>query len=209
MPSAKVLAEKQEIVKHLSESFKNAQTLVLAEYRGLTVEQDTELRSEMRKGGVTYQVIKNTMGRLAAKEAGLDELASLFVGSTVIAHSDTDPVSPAKILKKFADKYEPLNIKGGASAGKVMTLPELMNLANVPDVEVLYGQVVGGLSSPIRALACYLKAIADKCEEQGAETAAAVYQGASSEASTEEVTEEKTETVTEVSESAEAEVSAE
>lgn len=203
MPSAKVLAEKQEIVKHLSESFKNAQTLVLAEYRGLTVEQDTELRSEMRKGGVTYQVIKNTMGRLAAKEAGLDDLASLFVGSTVIAHSDSDPVSPAKILKKFSDKYEPLKIKGGASEGRVLSLPELMNLANVPDVEVLYGQVVGGLSSPIRALACYLKAIAEKCEEQGVETAAGVYQGASAETVTED-SEEKSET-----ETTEAEVSAE
>lgn len=182
MPSSKVLAEKQEIVKQLSESFKSAQTLVLAEYRGLTVAQDTELRAEMRKNGVSYKVIKNTMGRLAAKEAGLDELESLFVGPTVVAMSDSDPVSPAKVLKKYADKFEPLKMKGGASEGKVMSLPQLMNLANVPDIEVLYAQVVGSLSSPMRALACYIKAIADKCEENGVETAAGVYEGPKSEA---------------------------
>ncbi|MDO5732219.1 MAG: 50S ribosomal protein L10 [Eubacteriales bacterium] len=177
MPSPKVLAEKQEIVKQLASEFKSAQTMVLAEYRGLTVEQDTELRAEMRKGGVTYKVIKNTLGRLAAKEAGFDELESLFVGPTAIAFSDQDPVGPAKILKKFADKYEPLTMKGGATDGRVMALTELEALANVPDIEVLYAQVVGGLSSPIRGLACYLKAIADKCEEQGCETAAGVYEG--------------------------------
>ncbi len=170
MPSAKILAEKQEVVKQLAESFKAAQTLVLAEYRGLTVEQDTQLRSELRKGDVEYKVVKNTLGRLAAKEAGLDDLVELFVGPTAIALSVNDPVNPAKILKKFEDQFEPLKIKGGATEGRVLAHNELMQLATVPDLDMLYAMLVGALSGPMRGLAVVTKAIAEKCEAEGVET---------------------------------------
>lgn len=194
MPSDKVLQEKQKYVAELADAMKSAQTLVLSEYLGLTVAQDTELRNTLRDAGVEYRVVRNRLGKLAAKEAGLDELADSFVGSTSIAYSD-DIIAPAKILKKFASTHEVLQIKGGASDGKVISLDEINKLADVPDLPILYGKLVGSLVSPISGLAMMIKAIAEKAEAAGAETAAEVYEGSKSEDAETESTpvEEKTE----------------
>ena len=180
MSSEKILNEKKAVVSALAQEFKSAQTMVLAEYLGLTVAQDTELRNTLRAAGVKYKVVKNTMGVLAAKEAGLDGLEEVFKSSTAVAYSDTDVIAPAKVLKKFADTHPIYKIKGGASVGKVVSLDEIMALADIPELPVLYGKLVGSLVSPIAGLAMMVQAIVDKCVEEGAATAAEVVVGNSS-----------------------------
>lgn len=174
MPSQKVLEAKKQIVQGLMEEFSQAQAMVFADYRGLTVEQDTTLRNALRKAGVKYQVVKNTMSVRALSAAGLDNLDSILKGPTAIAYSTGDVVAPAKVVKEFADKYEKLNIKGGILEGKVINVDEVARLAAIPPKEVLYGQIVCGLISPIASLAMILNAVREKAEAAGAETAAAV-----------------------------------
>lgn len=197
MPSVKVLENKKSIVSGLAEELKNAKTLVVADARGLTVSQDTELRSALRKAGVTYKVVKNTLISRAAKEVELGDLDEIFKGPTAIAFSADDVIAPAKVMKEFSDKFEKLNLKGGATEGRVATLAELSALASIPPLEVLYAQVVGGLVSPIAALAIYLNEIAKKMEAAGANTAADVAVGSpeKEEAPAAEAVEEKTEEV--------------
>ncbi len=104
----------------------------------------------------------------------LGELEEIFKGPTAIAYSADDPVAPAKVMKEFADKFKKLEIKGGATEGRVAELSELKALAAIPPLEVLYARVVGGLVSPIAALAIYLNEISKKMEEAGVNTASEV-----------------------------------
>jgi len=111
VPSEKVLQQKKEIVRQLSENMKSAKTIVFADYRGLTVEQDTELRNKLRKAGVEYKVVKNTLTKLAAKENGLEELEPYFNGPTSMAFSDKDVVAPAKSWLSMLKSMKILNLK--------------------------------------------------------------------------------------------------
>ncbi len=165
MPSEKILEAKKSIVDGLTDEFRGAETVVFADYRGLTVEQDTELRAAMRKAGVTYKVIKNSLAARAAQKAGLAGLEPLFVGPTAVAYSNDDVVAPAKLVKEFATKYPIFTIKGGAMTGQVLDLAGIQSLAAIPTREVLYGQVVTGLISPIASLAMILGALGKKAEE--------------------------------------------
>ena len=174
MPSENVLALKKQQTADLTEELKSASTLVIADHRGLSVEEDTEMRAALRQAGVTYRVVKNTMLRLAAQHASIENMDDLFVGPSAIAYSVDDPIAPAKVLKQFADRFDKLEIKGGAMDGERVDMARIMQLATIPDVEVLYARVVGGLVSPISGLAMLLDAIRNKVEEAGAETAAAV-----------------------------------
>ncbi|MDO4802299.1 MAG: 50S ribosomal protein L10, partial [Prevotellaceae bacterium] len=153
MPSEKALESKKAIVAQLKERFENAQAGVLADYRGLTVEQDTALRNKLREAGVDYTVVKNNLTRFAAKEVGLDELDSTLHGPTAIATSDTDVVAPAKVLIDFAKENEALEIKGGFVDGKVISIDEIKVYASIPSKEVLISKMLGSLQSPIGALA--------------------------------------------------------
>lgn len=172
MPSKKVLKAKQKIVADLAAEFKQAQAIVFADYRGLTVEQDTNLRAAMRKAGVSYQVVKNSMSSRALTESGYEGLEELLKGPTAIAYSKEDVISPAKVVKEFADKYDKLSIKGGTMEGKAIDIADINRLASIPSVEVLYGQLVFGLMSPIASLAILLNAVQEKAVENGAETVA-------------------------------------
>ena len=135
MPSKKVLQEKQEIVSGLTNEFKNAKSIVFAEYRGLTVAQDTEMRAAMRKAGIRYQVIKNTLSSRALKDAGIEGADELAKGPTAIAYSKDDVVAPAKVIKQYADKYEKFSVKGGIMDGKVISLDVVKQLASIPSRE--------------------------------------------------------------------------
>jgi large subunit ribosomal protein L10 len=174
MPSNKILKAKKKMVEELTEEFKSAQTLIVADYLGLSVQQDTELRTAMRKEEVTYKVVKNTLAELAAKEAGYESLIPFFKGPTAIAYSKTDVVSPAKVLQKYADKIEVFSVKGGIMEGVEISIPDIKALASIPPKEVLYGQIVCGLISPIAGLAMILNAISEKGAEAGVETVGAV-----------------------------------
>ena len=172
MPSKKVLEQKKEVVGELSKRFKAAKSIVLADYRGLTVEQDTELRNNLRKAGVQYKVVKNSLARFAAKENGLDGLDSYLNGPTAIAISETDPVAPAKVLAEFAKKFEKFELKAGVVEGRVIDVNGLKALAELPSREVLIARVLAGFNAPIsgfvnvlngnlRALVIALNAIAE------------------------------------------------
>lgn len=174
MPSNKVLKAKKHIVDELTEEFKSAQTLLVADYRGLTVLQDTELRTAMRTEKIMYKVVKNTLAAFAAKEAGLESLTDLFKGPTAIVYSTSDVVAPAKILQKYADKIEALTIKGGVMEGKGISVADVKALASIPSKEVLYGQVVCGIASPLTGFAMILNAICEKAGEANADKVGAV-----------------------------------
>lgn len=165
MPSKKILNIKKVIVGGLAQEFKSAQSMILADYRGLTVAQDTELRAAMRKAGITYKVVKNTLAVLAAEEAGLAGLAGMLKGPTAIAYSTDDVVAPAKLVKEYATKFPALEIKGGSMAGLVLDIDGVQRLAAVPPKEVLYGRVVSGLITPIASLVMILGALCKKAEE--------------------------------------------
>lgn len=161
MPSEKVLLEKQQIVAGLTEKLKGAATGIFVDYCGLTVSQDTELRSKLREAGVEYKVIKNTLCRFAIKECGLDDLDSILNGPTSLATSTEDPVAPARILAEFAKKNVKLEIKAGFMDGKVMTLDEIKMLANTPSREILLATILGSLNAPASKLVRTLQAMVD------------------------------------------------
>lgn len=149
MPSEKVLLEKKEIVNKLTGKIKEAKAMVFADYRGLTVEQDTELRNALRKAGVDYKVVKNTLTRFAAKANGLDGLDTYLNGPTAMAISNTDPVAPAKVLAEYAKKFEKLELKVGVVEGRIIDVDGIKSLADLPPREVLIARVLGGFNAPI------------------------------------------------------------
>ena len=167
MPSEKILEAKKKIVAELVESYKGAQSFVFVDARGLTVEQDTNLRNELRKNGVSYKVVKNTTLNLVFKELGIEGLDEMFKGPTAVAYSTEDLIAPAKVIKKFADDFEKLNIKGGIIEGKVATVAEVEALAAVPSKDVLLSQIVYALLFPFTKLAMLTKAVAEKQESEG------------------------------------------
>lgn len=152
MPKESTLKQKREVIDNISERMKAAKAMVFADYRGLTVEQDTELRSALRKAGVDYKVVKNTLTRFAAKENGLEELDTYLNGPTAMASSDSDPVAPAKILSEYAKKYDKLELKVGVVEGKIIDVNGIKSLAELPSKEVLIAKVLGGFNAPISGL---------------------------------------------------------
>ncbi|MBQ8525499.1 MAG: 50S ribosomal protein L10 [Clostridia bacterium] len=161
MPNASVLEQKKAVVAELIEKLKAAQAGVLVDYRGLTVEEDTKLRAQLREAGVEYKVVKNTLTRFAIKEVGYDEMDEQLNGPTSLAISADDPVAPAKIISDFAKNNENLTIKAGFLDGKVISLDEIKTLANTPSKDVLIAKIMGSLNSPISALARTLQALID------------------------------------------------
>ncbi len=164
MPSAKVLESKKAIVANLVERLQAAQAGVIADYRGLTVAQDTELRAKLREAGVEYTIVKNTLTNFAAKEVGLEELEPVLHGPTALATSSTDVVAPAKVLVDFAKSNEQLEIKGGFVEGKVISVDEVKVYASIPSKEVLISKMMGSLQAPVGNLVRALDAIAKKME---------------------------------------------
>ncbi len=160
MPNAKVLSEKQAIVADLTEKLKNASAGVIVDYKGITVAEDTALRVEMRKNGVEYFVIKNTLARFAMKNADLEGITPVLEGTTSIAICEGDPVAAAKVVVDFAKKIEgdKFFIKAGFVDGKVIDVAEVNALAELPSKEVLVATVLGTMMAPVRGLATVLDA---------------------------------------------------
>jgi len=170
MPSEKILAAKQQRVEELVSELKGATTYVFVATRGLTVAQDTEMRSELRKAGVKFGVIKNTVLRRVFAELGFEGLDEVFEGPTAVGYSD-DIIAPAKVLAKFSEDFEPMEIKGGIIDGKVATIAEIVALSKVPDPTTLQTQVAYSLLFPFTKLAMLVKAVAEKKQEEGGEAA--------------------------------------
>ena len=161
MPSANVLEQKKQVVAELVETLKSAQAGVLVDYRGITVEQDTDLRRKLREAGVEYKVVKNTLTRFAAKEVGLDGLDEQLNGPTSLAISTEDPVAPAKVIADFAKENECIQIKAGFLDGSVISLDEVKALANTPSRDTLIAKIMGSLNAPISELVRTLQALVD------------------------------------------------
>lgn len=158
MPKESTLKQKRAVIDALSEEIKGAQAVIFADYRGLTVQEDTELRSALRKAGIEYKVVKNTLTRFAVKENGFEGLEDVLSGPTSMATSAEDPVAPAKILNDFAKKNDKFEIKAGILEGKVIGIDEIKALADLPSREVLIAKALGGLNAPIAGFANVLNA---------------------------------------------------
>jgi large subunit ribosomal protein L10 len=139
---------KKEVVAEVSERLKKAQTVVLAEYRGLPVEDITVLRSQARASGVYLRVLKNTLARRAVKGTPFEKLADQMVGPLAYGISD-DPVAAAKVLHAYAKTNEKLVIKGGAMPNYLMSAKEVGNLATMPSREELLAKLMGTMQAPI------------------------------------------------------------
>ena len=153
---------KQPVVAEISEAIKDAQSVVLVDYRGLTVEQDTELRKKLRKAGITYKVYKNTMMNFAFKGTDFEGLAPYLNGPSAIAISTTDATAPARELSEFAKTANKLEIKGGVVEGNAYDAAGIMKIAEIPGREALISRLLGSMQSPIANMARVLKQIAEK-----------------------------------------------
>lgn len=162
-----VIEAKKQIVEEISEKFKESQSAVLVDYRGLNVAEITALRKELRDNNIEYKVYKNTLTRRAVESAELSELSEQLVGPTAVAFGKDDVVAPARILHNFSKDHEALEIKGGVIEGKVATLDEIKELSTLPDHDGLVSMLLSVLQAPIRNLAYATKAIADQKEEAG------------------------------------------
>lgn len=169
MPSEKALESKKAKVEALTDTIKNSCAGVLVDYKGISVEDDTKLRKELREAGVTYMVEKNTMLRFAFKNLGMDDICSVLEGTTAIAVSSDDQTAPARILGKYADAHDNyFNLKAGYVDGVIYDENGVKALSKIPSKDVLLAQLVGSLQGPMQKLAATIKAVADKKAEEGA-----------------------------------------
>jgi large subunit ribosomal protein L10 len=160
------IAQKATIVEDVKVKFEAAVSAVIVDYRGLTVEEVTSLRKELRDAGVEMRVIKNSILSRAAKAAGLEGLDEVFAGPTAIAFSNEDVVAPAKIIANFAKNAEALEIKGGIIEGKVSTVEEINALASLPSREGLLSMLLSVLQAPVRNVAYAVNAVIEKGEDE-------------------------------------------
>ena len=162
MSNAKIMESKKAIVANIKEKFEKAQTVVLVDYRGLTVAEDTELRNQLRQSGVEYMVLKNTMINLATKEMGFDQLASHLEGPTAVAFGMTDMIAPAKIISEFSKKTKKMTIKCGICDGAYLDEAGVQALANLPSKEVLIAKIMGSMMSSVSKFVYCVEALRKK-----------------------------------------------
>ena len=170
MPSKNILEQKQQIVESLAAKLRDAKSGVLVKYEGITVADDTALRAALRKAGVEYTVMKNTLTGKACEIAGYGDMKQYLSGMTAIAIGTDDPIAPAKIMKTFADKLDRFEIKAGFVDGGILDKAGVEALAEIPSKEVLIAKMMGSLMSSLYSFAYVLQAKIDK--ENGGEAAA-------------------------------------
>ncbi len=152
---------KQPIIQEIASQLDGAQAAVLVDYRGLTVEQDTALRKELRENNIVYKVYKNTMINFAIKDTEFEDLAQHLEGPTAIAISKEDATAPARIINKFAKNAPALELKAGVVEGNYYGPTDIVAIANIPGREELLGRLFGSMQSPIANLARVLNQIAE------------------------------------------------
>ena len=156
---------KKPVVEEISESIKDAQAVIIASYSGITVEQDTALRKEMREAGVHYKVYKNTMMNFAFKGTDCEPLCKHLEGPNAVAISKDDATAPARILAKYAKDIKTLKLVAGVVEGNYYDEAGVNALASIPSREVLLGKLLGSIQSPIANLARVLNQIAESKAE--------------------------------------------
>lgn len=153
------LEMKKTVVAGIKEKFEKAQTVVLVDYRGLTVAEDTELRNQLRKAGVEYAVLKNTMISRAIEGMNVDEMHASLEGPTAVAFGFEDMIAPAKILSEFAKKSKKLTIKCGVCDGAYLNADGVEALASLPSKEVLIAKIMGSMMSSVSKFVYCVEAI--------------------------------------------------
>ena len=163
MPSEKVLESKKARVAELTDLLKKASAGVIVDYKGITVEDDTKLRRDLREAGVNYFVEKNSMLRFAVKNAELDGLTEILAGPTAIAVTEGDETAPARILGKYAEKSDgKFSLKAGFIGKDIYDAKGVTALSKIPSKETLLAQLLGSLQAPMQNLAATLQALVDK-----------------------------------------------
>ena len=163
MPNAKVLSEKQAIVDALAERIKKAGAGILVDYKGITVEEDTALRADLRKENINYTVVKNTLVRKALDKIGMSELDSVLNGTTSLATTEDDPIAPFRIVNDYSKKMnDRFNLKAAFMEGKLLSESEIVELAALPSKDALYARVLGTMLAPISSLAVCLGQILEQ-----------------------------------------------
>ena len=153
---------KKGVVADIKQKFEKAQTAVLVDYRGLNVAEDTELRNQLRKAGVEYAVLKNTMINLAIQDMGLDDMKAHLEGPTAVAFGYEDAIAHAKILSDFMKKSKKMTIKCGVCDGAYLDEAGVQALANTPSREVLIAKIMGSMMSSVSKFVYALEAIRKK-----------------------------------------------
>jgi large subunit ribosomal protein L10 len=152
------IEKKQAIVKEIENKLQDAKLVVFTDYRGLNVQEMTDLREKLRIPGVEFKVLKNTMVEFALKNTGNEEIIPSIFGPNAVLFSNEDPVEPAKAIFDFIKQYKKLEVKVGILEGQVMKPEQIKDLADLPPREVLLGQVVGTMQAPITSLVYVLNA---------------------------------------------------
>ncbi|MCR5421826.1 MAG: 50S ribosomal protein L10 [Lachnospiraceae bacterium] len=153
---------KKPIVEEIAENVKDAQSVVLVDYRGLIVEQDTQLRKQLRESGITYKVYKNTMMNFAFKGTDFESLSPLLEGPSAVAISKDDATAPARVLAKFAKTAPALELKGGVVEGIYYDATGIASIASIPSREELLSKLLGSIQSPIANFARVMNQLAEK-----------------------------------------------
>ena len=165
---SKAIETKTLQVEEITAKFQAAASVVVVDYRGLTVSQVTELRKQLREAGVEFKVYKNSLTRRAAEKAGVEAINEFLTGPNAVAFSNEDVVAPAKIINDFAKKNEALEIKAGIIEGTIASVEDVKALAELPSREGLLSMLLSVLQAPVRNFALATKAVAEQKEEQGA-----------------------------------------
>lgn len=147
---------KAQVVAQIKDKLQQAQSVVIVDYRGLTVEEDTELRRQLRQAGVEYKVLKNTMIERAAKELGIEGLDEHLNGPTAVAFGISDPVAPAKVITEYINKTKKMTVKCGILDGAAIDPARVQALADLPSKEVLVAKMLGSMQAPISGLVTVL-----------------------------------------------------
>ncbi|BAP86247.1 50S ribosomal protein L10 [Paucilactobacillus hokkaidonensis JCM 18461] len=163
--SETAIAKKAQLVAQTADLFKNAVSAVVVDYRGLTVEQVTSLRKDLREAGVSLSVIKNKVLTRAVDEAGYSDLKDVFSGPSAVAFSNEDAIAPAKVLKKYADSIDALEIKGGILEKEVASIDKINEFATLPSREDLLSMLASVLQAPVRNVAYAINAVIEKGED--------------------------------------------
>lgn len=156
---------KQPIIEEIKANVEGAKSIVLVDYRGLTVEQDTVLRRQLREEGIVYKVYKNTYIKRVVAGTEFESLCVDLEGPTAIAISKTDATAPARVLAQFAKTADQLEIKSGVVEGTYYDAKAIAAIANIPSREVLISKLLGSMQSPVANFARVIKQIAEKNEQ--------------------------------------------
>ena len=160
---------KSQVVAEIVEKLQKSSSTIVVDYKGLTVEEVTELRKKMREAGVEYKVYKNTLVRRAAKEVGIAEFNDeLLVGTNAIAFGYDDPIAPARVIKEFMEAHPKMQLKMGVVEGTFYNEAQIVEFSNIPPREVLLAKLLGSLKAPMSNFVYLLDALVKKEEGQEA-----------------------------------------